>query len=170
MEAKFTYTEEDYIEARRAWQKHLAPWPNRARPSFMAVGGCLIAVFGTILLFVGNALFIALVCIGYGLFLFLWYGILWPFRLRRAFRRAKTHEHEVAVNISETALELSYLHVEARLEWGAFLSYLETPNLFILWTNSRQFYMLPKRAFGSTGQEALRLLFAQKIPKGTKAA
>jgi hypothetical protein len=49
-------------------------------------------------------------------------------------------------------------------KWGAFVSYLETENMFILYSSPSTAALLPKRAFASESDlAAARQLFAAKI-------
>jgi len=52
---------------------------------------------------------------------------------------------------------------ESKINWTAFDKYAETPNLFVVSTPPRVFYMLPKHVFSQADQAAVRQLLAQKI-------
>jgi hypothetical protein len=170
MQIKFTLTAEEYAEAQQYWQRRLAPrWTRMSSGFVFWVIGIIFILFGVLLL-IASVWFGGILCTVYGLFLVAWRGFLRNFRFQREFRRSKTLQGEMTMDISEEGLWTSSGYGEGKVEWDAFSRYLETPHLFLLSVPPRLFYMIPKRAFIAGNLEEPRQLFAQKIPKGTKAA
>lgn len=162
MEIKFILSPEEYAEAQQYWQRRLGPrWTRISIPVFWVVG--FILILCGVLLLIGSVWFIGILCLVYGLFLVAWRGFLGNFRFRREFRRSKTLQGEITMDITEEWLSTFASYGESKVRWDTFSGYLETPHLFLLGVPPRQFYMIPKRALASGELDAVRQLLAQKI-------
>jgi len=166
MQARFTYTPEDYVEAQRAYQRHLASRGKRVFGAAIFIVGILFVVAGVYLVVSRGDMFPTIFCLVYGGFVVLYYGPLKAARFRRDFHKAKTLQGEKTAVVGGEGVYISGAFGESKLHWSAFARYSETPNLFVLFIPPRLFQMLPKRAFSNAGQDVMRQLLAQEV--GTK--
>ncbi|MGH9865726.1 MAG: YcxB family protein [Candidatus Acidiferrales bacterium] len=161
--AQFTHTPEDYAQGQRFWRKHMAPLWTRCGIYLAIALGIFLMIVGATLLWIHTDFPIAIFSVAYGVFVLLRYGPLQSLRFKREFRKAKTLHSEKTVQLDEEGLEMSSPDVGSKICWNLFGRHRETPDLFLLSIPPRQFYMLPKRAFSQTDQDAIRLLLEQKI-------
>ncbi|MGH9727978.1 MAG: YcxB family protein [Candidatus Acidiferrales bacterium] len=164
--AQFTYTPEDYAQGQRFWRKYMAPLWTRSVIYLAFTLGIFLMVVGAVLLWIHTDLPIAIFLVAYGVFILLRHGPLQSLRFKREFLKAKTLHSEKTVRIDEEGLGMSSSDAESKIHWNLFAQHRETPDLFLLSMPPRQFYMLPKRAFSQSDQDAIRLLLEQKIVLG----
>ncbi|MHB8754763.1 MAG: YcxB family protein [Candidatus Acidiferrales bacterium] len=161
--ARFTYTPEEYAEAQRAYSRHMASCARRLFVPVILVIGILFLLGGVYRLFYRSDALWTIFDFVYGGFVVIYYGPLRAWRFKRDFLKAKTLQGEKTVVLNEESICISGAFGESKINWTAFGKYAETPNLFVLFTPPRVFYMLPKHAFSQAGQAAIRQLLAQKI-------
>jgi hypothetical protein len=163
MQIRFTLTAEEYAEAQQYWQRRLAPRWTRMGSGFVFWVIGIIFILCGVLLLIASVWFGAILCIAYGLFLVAWRLFLREFRFQREFRRSKTLQGEMTMDITEEGLWTSSSYGEGAAKWDTFSRYLETPHLFLLSVPPRLFYLIPKRAFVPGELDAVRQLLEEKI-------
>jgi YcxB-like protein len=168
MQIKFTLTPDEYAEAQEYWQRQLSPsrWSQPHYSLIFWIG--LILVLCGVLLLITSLWLGGTLCLAYGIFCLAWRGFLRDIRFRREFRRSKTLQGEITMDITEEGLRTSSAYGEGRIQWVTFARYLETPRLFLLSVPPRMFHMIPKRAFASGDLDAARQLLEKKIPPANR--
>lgn len=81
----------------------------------------------------------------------------------RTFKKETSLQLETKVVVSEEGLMFTNPRGESRLNWGAFLRYIETEDIFVLYVQSRMFYILPKRSFPTEDILTIREMFNRHI-------
>jgi hypothetical protein len=138
IQARFAYTPDDCAEAVQARIKHLAP----AGPRFVAS------------------------CFTYGVLLVLYYWVFDKARLRRRFRKFRSLQGEMAVELNDEQFKITNAMGTVSTVWNVFTKYMETQNLFILSTAS-PYYYFPKRALSDADLTAVRWLLTGKFRTST---
>jgi hypothetical protein len=166
IQARFAYTPDDYAEAVQAWIKHLAP----AGPRFVARWITLAIVFvfglGCLLVYVQEDKRIVASCFAYGVLLVLYYWVFDKARLRRRFRKFRSLQGEMTVELNDEQFKITNAMGTVSTVWNVFTKYMETQNLFILATAS-PYYYFPKRALSDADLTAVRWLLTGKFRTST---
>lgn len=72
-----------------------------------------------------------------------------PWASRRYFRQYESMRLVQRYEANDSGLQIRGEHGEARLEWGDFVRWKEGRQEFLLYVNSRQYLIFPKRCFRS---------------------
>jgi uncharacterized membrane protein (UPF0136 family) len=83
--------------------------------------------------------------------------------VRSIYRRDFVPAVETTITVSDTGVVFENEKGRSELQWNAFVSYIETNTIFLLYVQSRIFQMVPKRAFGTDDLEVLRSLLQRKV-------
>ena len=86
------------------------------------------------------------------------------FSMKRFFKKNFAGQPQTTMSASETGVELINPKFDSSLKWSAYVAYAEAPNLFMLYTQSNAFNLIPKHALTPEGIDALRGLLRQHVP------
>ena len=99
-----------------------------------------------------------------GLFLTIGYPLLTSVSARAAFRKQPAMQKPASAAYSPEGLTMESALYTGETKWPAFVSYLETPRLFVLYHGPRAFRPIPKRAFTNDADlREFRALLEEKI-------
>lgn len=166
MQGNFTLTAGEYAEGQLAWRRHLARARTRYGIPVLRIAGVLLLLGGAYLVISGGDVFWIVYDLLIGAFLVLYYGPGQTWKFKREFRRARTLHSEKTVDLSDEGVRTTSSLGQGIVKWGAFSRWAETRNLYLLSVPPRIFYILPKRAFSTSDQDAIRRLLEQKIGSG----
>jgi hypothetical protein len=100
--------------------------------------------------------------------LVVWSIAMWvwvPLSWRRAYAKDRRLQHEFAASISEDGIRLQSVDFDATLKWAAYLRFLESDRIFLLYQTNRMFNLFPKTAFAPGETEEFRQLVRRKLPE-----
>jgi hypothetical protein len=90
--------------------------------------------------------------------------------LRRNWKSAKHLQQPTAAEFTDAGCVVEQTHFREELKWDFFVGTIETPNLYLLYSNPLSFTIFPKRAFASEAErEAMRQLLRSKVSEPTSA-
>jgi len=97
--------------------------------------------------------------------------LVWPLlfgsRARRSIANKSDADLTFTWRFSPDWVEITTRDTYARLRWSAIHRFLEGPKSFVVYTGETVAQVIPKRALGSEGVEALRAVFTSRItPRG----
>ncbi len=91
-----------------------------------------------------------------------WFVLPWL-----VYRKAVTFKHEFSMNFEEDTFTLSHEKGSKSWQWTDLKNYLESPNFFHLYFDSRSFFLVPKSGCKDTDEVfELRKLIKSKVKKG----
>jgi hypothetical protein len=158
MTIDFTLTEDDFLEALRmhrgVWAKLLTLW------------GLLLIALGLISLIANSkqySNYVVPILAGF----FILFGL--KFLARRSFRRDLRLQQPLQAVISDSGIEISSPTGSSKQTWDAFIRYVESKNLFLLYQGPQMFNVIPKRAFAQGEEDTLRSILAQRLGTASKA-
>lgn len=164
MHATFSYTPEEFVEGHRAWAKHLAPINARIVAHATNFSALLLILAGVYFAYSKADIRLTVFCFVYGVFVTIYYKAFAGTRLKRAFHKDSGLHGEMSLVLDDQQMKICGTRGESKVYWHAFSKSVETPNLFVLSTRPRVFYMIPKRAFSPSEIDTVRQLLAEKIP------
>lgn len=167
MQATFIYTPEEFVEGYRGWKKHLAPVNARIVAHAINLSSLLLILLGVYFAYSKADIRLTVFCFVYGVFVAIYYNAFAGARLKRAFGKDNGLHGEMSIVLDDQEMKIRGTRGESKIYWHAFPKSVETPNLFVLSTRPRVFYMIPKRAFSSSELDTIRQLLAEKIPQRT---
>jgi len=85
--------------------------------------------------------------------------------VRRTFKKEPSLQLETNVVVSDDGLIITNSRGEGKLNWSAFIRYTEAKEVFVLYVQSRIFYIIPKRAFRAEEVVMLREMFNRHISR-----
>jgi len=91
----------------------------------------------------GGLIVYLLVLMGLRRFLVLW-------QVRRNYRKSAARDAEIAWHVSETTLQMNYVHGSSETRWTAFIKVVLTPDGLLLYPQPNLFHWLPSTGFAST--------------------
>ncbi len=101
---------------------------------------------------------------------FLWIVLMisfWFILPFMVYRRAITFRHEFSMDFREDGFTLSHERGSKSWTWSALKNYLESPNFFHLYFDSRSFLLVPKSGCKDSDEIfELRNLIKEKVRKG----
>lgn len=101
---------------------------------------------------------------------FLWIVLMisfWFILPFMVYRRAITFRHEFSMDFREDGFTLSHERGSKSWTWAALKNYLESPNFFHLYFDSRSFLLVPKSGCKDSDEIfELRNLIKEKVRKG----
>jgi hypothetical protein len=158
VEFRFFISPEDLLEAQK---RHAGAFGK-----ILSIFGALMIASGLFYLISGSApvkTAIALVCGGVSSF-------LGPrSRARHAFKRDFANRPEVTATISESGIRLASTRGVSEIFWPAIVRFEETANLFIFYTQSNAFQLIPKRDLTSEILPALQSTLNTHLEKARLA-
>jgi hypothetical protein len=166
VECRFFLTQEELNEV----SCHLHPWLGSKYGNLVtrAVGGAEALFIPLVPKLIGSSWarefrtepMVAAGLIGFGLFL------LWAVSGCPGSKALNRLDLERRITISDPEVEVTRGTKTSHYGWHRFVSYLESPNLFVLRTRSTaQFWTIPKRALSPAEQESLRALLDRNLPR-----
>ncbi len=82
------------------------------------------------------------------------------------YRRNNTFQHEFSMQFENDGFSLQHTNGSRKWPWNALVSYLESPNFFHLYFDSRSFLLVPKSGCKNKDEVyELRQIFKSKIVK-----
>lgn len=163
VELAFTYTEDEYTEAARAF------YARASDPKFAFYLGVGVVLAGLLLSWVagdpyfGGAMLFAVLIV-----LARWLYGRWA--MRSLFRRNPKFRDEYRLTFSDEGIIFRSKSVESRLGWEFYTGLWETPDFYYLIYGEDMFSLIPKRAFRTPLREAaFRELLRRKLEPKTGA-
>ena len=157
---QYQLTQEDYVEAQLAYLKGSLMWWKKNLDVMFAAALLLAALTQfTIRVYVPGALFLIVA-------LYLGTARRWllPRRFRREFRKLPRLQARATVEFSEDGIHTRSEFASSEQNWKAFSRFLESQNLFLLFSQPRLFQIFPKRAFPDGKLADFQDLIARKLP------
>jgi len=155
METRYQCSVEDYLEAQRA------AFARTARVIGIT-GVLLIPVAVWEIYSLGLANTAPAILLG---FLFLMCPfIFFASRVRRDFRRHPNLALEYRLRADDSGIELASDTNQGGGKWSSYTAFRETATLFVIYSGTRMFFMVPKRAFSEDQLDNFRRLVRQKLP------
>ncbi|MGZ3837701.1 MAG: YcxB family protein [Flavisolibacter sp.] len=100
---------------------------------------------------------------------FLWFVLMicfWFLLPGMVYRRANTFRDHFIMNFGGESFSVGNERGSRTWSWASVQSFLETPNFFHLYFDSRSFFLVPKNSFGSQEEiYQMRQLLKEKIGK-----
>ena len=82
------------------------------------------------------------------------------------YRRNDTFRHEFSMEFSEDDFELRHTNGSRKWPWKALVNFLESPNFFHLYFDSRSFLLVPKSGFRDKDEiYEMRQILKEKVNK-----
>lgn len=107
--------------------------------------------------------------IAFLLFSFLWFFlmlIIWRVLPGSIYKKAHTFQDDFSMTFQDEEVILQNKRGSKAWKWRAFSTFLESPNFFHLYFDSRSFFLVPKDAFKDIAQvQETRKLLKEKIHK-----
>jgi YcxB-like protein len=158
MRLEYKLTERDLLEAQAkhggVWTKVLRIW-----------GVLLIAAGVTSLVIRPRHYSNAVLPILMGVFFFFGLRLL----ALRSFRRDQRLQQPFEAIISDSGIDASSPTGSSKSTWGAFIRYVESKHLFLLYQAPHVFSIFPKRAFVPEDEESFRRLLNDKLGAASAA-
>lgn len=103
--------------------------------------------------------------IGSGLWFFLMITF-WFFLPSAVYRKASTFQDHFTMDFADDGFSVGNERGSRHWAWGALSKFIETPNFFHLYFDSRSFFLVPKNSLADSDEVyALRQLLKSKIQK-----
>lgn len=100
-------------------------------------------------------------------------GLFFVFGLRlrvlRSFRRDHRLQQHFEAVVSESGIDVSGPTGSSKSTWDAFIRYVESKNLFLLYQAPHAFSVFPKRAFAPGDEESFRGLLNDRLGAASAA-
>ena len=96
----------------------------------------------------------------------LWFSLMiifWFILPQLIYRKAATFKDTFKVSLEDQHLFLENDRGSRSWPWKAFSSFIESPNFFHLYFDSRSFFLIPKEAFKPEELQEARKIFNEKI-------
>lgn len=104
---------------------------------------------------------------------FLWVVLMisfWFILPAIVYRRAETFRHSFSMDFMDDAFELIHERGRRSWQWSQLTNFIESPNFFHLYFDSRSFLLVPKSGLKDKDEVfELRQIFKEKIKKAGKA-
>jgi YcxB-like protein len=164
VQLNFTLEFSDYVDAqrlhaRRNWWLCLNYYT--ARFVLPVLGVCLI-VIGSLNVSHGVPSALSVFNLGLGVFL-VFYPWYYRARLKRCYRRTRTGDGEISVELGESMIHVKTENSNSELTWKAVQSFLEDQKLFMLYLAPAKFIALPKRVFSPEQIVELQSFLASQV-------
>ncbi len=149
---QFQLDEDDFVDAHLA---HLRKTVGASgwKPIFA------LAIFGPVLIFSAIRIIIALFLIFSFLAAYIWSGI--PFR--RQFRKLKSLHKPMEISVGDEVILYRSATGESKSRWEAFEAWKESKKSFLLYTQPRLFFIVPKRVMQTDEVAVFRELLRSRI-------
>jgi hypothetical protein len=99
------------------------------------------------------------------LFMF-WITIMWasPYLSARSqFRGSPSAKAPITLDVSDAGLQFRSQHTDSKVDWSAYVKWLEEKAIFAIFPNPRVFIVIPKRAFTVDQVSEFRELLRQHV-------
>lgn len=100
---------------------------------------------------------------------FLWFALMivfWFILPGTVYRKAATFKDHFTMNFEDETFSLGNERGSRSWAWKELSSYIETPNFFHLYFDSRSFFLVPKNSFASSDEVyEMRQLLKAKVKK-----
>jgi hypothetical protein len=161
---KFNLSLSDYLDAqalhaRNNWWRRLNYFAARF----------VLPVIGVILILQALLMFrtrmpgmFVVIALGLGVFL-VFYPWYYRGRLKRCYRRTRTDNGEISVELGESLIHVRTQTSNSELSWKAVQFFLEDQKLFMLYLAPAKFIALPKRVFSHEQIGELQSLLASQV-------
>lgn len=176
MKFTFSYTFDDYREANRAHARmNKVRWLIRTLFTILFLLGALFmltvlvvsqATPGTGELGWANIKPILPWLVICGAFM-VWSLAATSIALRRAWRGQPALQLQQTIEIGDAGLVVDDVQSRNEYSWNAFIRFIETRNLFLLFPSSLVFVIIPKRAIAPSELDALRTMLGERIGQGS---
>ena len=169
MKIVYRITEEDYAAAYKLFMANEMPLSRRA-------SRMLLPWFGGIMLLLQVAYLIVVpnpnpLVWGLGS-LVGFYFVYCRFALRsyfaRSFRNDRRFLHDFTSDISDEGIHTETFSADSHTKWSAFVRFLESDKIFMLFHSEWIFIIIPKSAFEPTDVEQFRELALRNVPSSSQ--
>jgi len=166
MEVTYQLTVDDFRRAIKAYRTRTTflRWSFRVGAGVMVLafaGGITVLVLEPHGNTVKNLLPLLVLCA-------LWSVFIWAaphLSARRQFRGSPSANSPITLEASDAGLHFRSAHGDSRVDWSAYVNWLEEEKVFAIFPNPRIFVALPKRAFNADQISEFRKLLHQKIKR-----
>ena len=156
----FRYEENDYVRALRA---HYA---SHLMLRLDIVGTIIVGIAGAFLLGSARLHWLGVACVVIAVVFVLLLIAAFTVIPRLIFRREPRYRDEYSLTFSSDGIHFRTAHIDSQLQWSMYTRASITAHSYILYYGSRQFTVVPKRAFRSAEQQqAFERLMTQRIPQ-----
>ena len=96
----------------------------------------------------------------------LWTIIFWasPYRSARSqFRGSRAAKALITLNVTDAGLQFRSQHTDSKVDWSAYVKWLEEKTIFALFPNPKIFIVIPKRAFTVNQVSEFRELLREHV-------
>ena len=164
MKIVYRVSEADYMEARRLFTANEKPQYRRysrlVMPWIGAADLVIVALYLVVLPHPDNGF----VVVGSTVGLFLLYcGFALKRYFRKLYRKDHRFKHDFTAEISHSGICLVTPFSEGQMTWNAFVRFLESEMIFMVFIAEWNFPIFPKRAFSSDEAEQFRSLLQGNI-------
>lgn len=87
--------------------------------------------------------------------------------VRRAWRGQPALELQQTMELNDAGLSMDDKQSRSEYTWDAFIQFLETRNLFLLFPSKLTFFIIPKRAVPPTDLDMLREMLSERISRNS---
>jgi len=164
MKIVYRISEQDFMGARDLFIANEKPWYRKVSRILLSWMGGLVLLVQVAYLAVVPHRDIGFVVISFFIGFYLLYC---GFALRRSFRRVyqKDHryKHEFTAEISDQGIHVTTPFSDGLLKWNAFVRFLESKDIFMVFIAQWNFVIFPKRAFAPGEAEEFRAVLQRNI-------
>lgn len=160
MTAQFELTADDYADAQRTHLRKMLGWKIAFAYLFVIIFilGIIISVFDSRYLEQMKPLWF-LAALATLLVALTETGVLY----RRQFRKLQVLQVPVTMEVDHDSIFLSSERGEGRTKWSSYEKWQESRRVFLLYTQPKLFYVVPKHALGPEKTDVFRQLLQEKI-------
>jgi hypothetical protein len=164
----YRITREDFIDAQKL---HRSKGPSAAVRA-IRLGAKVLVGFAFLILIIlaavtrdrglwSNMAPLIVLLVVWSLAMWVWVPLNW----RRAYAKDRRLQYEFAASISEDGIHLQSVDFDANIKWAAYLRFLESDRIFLLYQTNRMFNLFPKTAFAPSEIDEFRQLVCRKLPE-----
>ena len=173
MRFKFTLTEDDYVEAQRAFSQSRASsrWCRRVIWVFAFLGISIGIGIGSLAYYRERTFdpepwLVGLPALIVGVLYLLYLTVFWKRLVISDFKKHPNLHGEREWELSENGVKTSAEIGHTELFWKAIVGWKETPSQFLFFLGKRLFWIFPKRAFNAPNEESqFRELLRRNVPQ-----
>jgi hypothetical protein len=163
MKIVYRVSEQDFADAHDLFAAN-EPWYRRYSRGFLLWFGASVLGADVYYLIIRPGRDIALLAMGLAVgFSLLYCGFALRYYFRRAYRKDHRFKHEFAADISDLGIHIVTPFSDGLVRWNAFVRFLESNKIFMLFIAPWNFIVLPKRAFAQGEITEFKSILQRKI-------
>jgi hypothetical protein len=162
---EFVLSEEEFFQGQRVFCSSLGSRWVRFNYKGMIPVGVFLMLEGTLLFYLHVPWFFSTFVAVFGLYLLLRRLVLWPWKMRREFKKYPDHDAARTFEIDENGVSAKTPLGSGTLLWARLSKFAETEQAFFLLAPPRFLYTIPKRAVPPELLGFLSNLLSQKLTR-----